>query len=97
MVKDVRKLQRYLYGDLIALSYRNTLQARCNGCAHPSQSQHSCFETFDIVDGTPGATELYIEAESKVSKFYLGETFIKMGKSLDPTCFYVRCLYLDSR
>ena len=77
MVKDVRKLLRYLYGDLIALSYRNTLQSRCNGCAHPSQSQHSCFETFDIVDGTPGATELYIEAESKVSKIYLNLLFIE--------------------
>ena len=79
MVKDVRKLLRYLYGDLIELSYRNTLQSRCNGCVidHPSQSQHSCLETFDIVDGTPGATELYIEAESKVSKFYLNLLFIE--------------------
>ena len=84
MVKDVRNLAKYLYATHISLGYSNILHSMCNGCIidHPSQSQHSCLETFDIIDGTSASTDLYIEAEAKVSKFYLKLLFTESCKTL---------------
>ena len=84
MEKDVRNLLKYLYANQIEIGYRNSLELMCNGCItqHPSQSQHSCFETFDIVDGTSGATVLFIEAAEKVCAFNLKLLFIESCKIL---------------
>lgn len=84
MEKDVRNLLKYLYANQIEIGYRNILELMCNGCStqHPSQAQHSCLETFDIIDGTSGSTELFIEAEEKVCKFNLKLLFIESCKML---------------
>lgn len=80
MVKEVRKLLRYLYGKQILFAYRFTLKSRCNGCIidHPSQDQHMCLESLDDCI----ASELYLESEARVNKQFLNLVFIESSITL---------------